>query len=147
MGLNEIMKIGNNIKRYRIAKGLSQKEMAEKLLIPYSTYSNYENNNRTPNNDILCLIADTLDVNLNDLFGVNDITAAKSDIYLHTDGTIDVIPIQVSEKEALLIKFYRDLTEDGKEKVMTYIIDLYGNDVYNKNKQEESTSKNNTLIE
>ena len=41
--------------------------MAEILKIPYSTYSNYENNNRTPATDILNKIADVLGVTVNDL--------------------------------------------------------------------------------
>lgn len=70
MGLNEIIKIGDSIKKLRIAKGITQKEMAKELNIPYSTYSNYENNNRTPSVDTIATIADKLDVDINDLFPV-----------------------------------------------------------------------------
>lgn len=71
MGLNEIVKIGDKIRKYRKDSGLTQKEMALKLGIPYSTYSNYENNNRTPNIDVIYCIADILNVDVNDFFSAN----------------------------------------------------------------------------
>lgn len=64
MRLSDIIKIGDKIKIYRKQKNISQKKMAEILKIPYSTYSNYENNNRTPTKDILNKIADVLDVSV-----------------------------------------------------------------------------------
>lgn len=49
MGINEFIQIGKQIKKLRIEKGYTQKEMSKITGIPYSTYSNYENNNREPN--------------------------------------------------------------------------------------------------
>ena len=49
MGVNEFIKIGDKIKEIRKLRGLTQRDVAKKLNIPYSTYSNYENNNREPN--------------------------------------------------------------------------------------------------
>ena len=48
MGINELIKIGSRIKAYRKESGMSQREMADKLGLSYSTYSNYENNYRDP---------------------------------------------------------------------------------------------------
>lgn len=74
MGLNEIIQIGSNIKQLRIKKGISQKCMAEEYLkINRTTYSNYENNNRVPDNETLEKIANALDVTVNDLAGINKI--------------------------------------------------------------------------
>ena len=47
MGINEYIKIGNRIRQLRLEKGYSQKEMAALAGISYTTYSNYENNNRS----------------------------------------------------------------------------------------------------
>ena len=46
MGVNEYIQVGHNTKRARLARGISQKRMAEKLKIPVSTYANYEADNR-----------------------------------------------------------------------------------------------------
>ena len=84
MGVNEIIKVGNNIKSLRKKRGLTQKHMASLLNIPSSTYSNYENNNREPSKDILFKVAKVLEVNICDLLSINksfDSIQAK-DIYI-----------------------------------------------------------------
>lgn len=77
MKLNDFFKIGDTIRAIRQKKGMSQKEMAELLGIAHTTYSNYENNNRMPNIDILEKISDVLNVNINDFF----IPDSNNDIY------------------------------------------------------------------
>ena len=62
MGINEVVQIGNRIRKFRIERGLSQKEMAKLTGIPYSTYSNYEHNNREPNLAQLSKIANILGI-------------------------------------------------------------------------------------
>ncbi len=62
MGINDIIKIGTQIKTLRKAIGISQKDFAKKLNIPISTYSNYENNNREPDSETLIKIATALNV-------------------------------------------------------------------------------------
>ena len=62
MGINDFIKIGARIKKTRIEKGLSQREMAKTLGIPYSTYSNYENDNREPSSCIISKISKVLDI-------------------------------------------------------------------------------------
>ena len=62
MGINELVQIGNRRRKFRIERGLSQKEMAKLTGIPYSTYSNYENNNREPNLAQLSKIANILGI-------------------------------------------------------------------------------------
>ena len=67
MKINEFLKIGTNIKNARALKGITQKEAARLADIPYSTYSNYENNNREPEMEVLYKIADVLDVSAEQL--------------------------------------------------------------------------------
>lgn len=70
MGINEIIQIGNRIRKFRSEKGMTQKEMSELTGIPYSTYSNYENNNREPGIEQLGKIADALDIPIAELMGL-----------------------------------------------------------------------------
>ena len=74
MGVNEIIKVGDNIKSLRKKRGLTQKHMASLLNIPSSTYSNYENNNREPSKDVLFKISRVLDVDVCDLLNMNKST-------------------------------------------------------------------------
>lgn len=64
MGLNEYFQIGSRIKAIRKDKGLSQRAVAAQLGIPFSTYSNYENDNREPSLETLHQIAKILAVPL-----------------------------------------------------------------------------------
>lgn len=67
MGLKEIIKIGDKIRQLRVDKNLSQKEIADKLGIPRSTYANYENNNRLPNTESLNKICNFFNVKMDEL--------------------------------------------------------------------------------
>lgn len=67
MGINEVIQVGNKIKAVRQSKGYTQKQVAELSGIPYSTYSNYENNNREPSITQLKKIAGALEIPVNDL--------------------------------------------------------------------------------
>ncbi|WP_099329393.1 helix-turn-helix domain-containing protein [Clostridium paraputrificum] len=81
MGVNEFIKIGDKIKEIRKLRGLTQRDVAKKLNIPYSTYSNYENNNREPNKEILIKIAEILNVDIFELMGLSeDIDSIQSDL-------------------------------------------------------------------
>ena len=65
MGINQYIQIGSKIKQARICKGIRQKDMAEKLGLSISTYSNYENNHREPEFDTIkkacCILGMTID--------------------------------------------------------------------------------------
>ncbi|MEZ3426434.1 MAG: helix-turn-helix domain-containing protein [Lachnospiraceae bacterium] len=81
MGVNEIIRIGDKIKKYRREKGYSQKEFANLVEIPYTTYSNYENNNREPNKKQIDKIVEALEIKVADLMGISDyLDEVESDI-------------------------------------------------------------------
>lgn len=82
MGINEIIKIGGRIKKLRKEKGLTQKEMANLCEIPYSTYSNYENDNREPGIEQLEKISSVLNITLDDLIGYESKPNVQSDVGL-----------------------------------------------------------------
>lgn len=114
MGINEVVQIGNRIKEYRKSKGITQKELALRADIPYSTYSNYENNNREPNREQLQKIATALDVPLYELMGF--------------DGSIRVNPNperkRLDEEAKELIKRQKsgeNLTKEEHKKIFDYI--------------------------
>lgn len=71
MGINEYIQIGSRIKKTRIEKGFTQREMAAKLGLSNSTYSNYENNYREPKYEILEKVSEILGVTLDYLIGLD----------------------------------------------------------------------------
>ena len=62
--------ISDKIKKIRIESGLSRKEAAEKMGIPYTTYTNYETGYRTPKIETIRSISSLLNVPINYLLGI-----------------------------------------------------------------------------
>lgn len=73
-----------NLKEARLKKGVSQKEVAEKIGVAKSTYSLYESGNREPNVQTIKKIADTLNVSTDTLLGLDEVPTT---IAAHFDGT------------------------------------------------------------
>lgn len=69
------MELGENIRKYRKAKGLTQAELAKKLGSAQYVITNYERGLRRPSADKLPDIAKALGVPLEALYGLNGTTA------------------------------------------------------------------------
>ena len=67
MRLNDIIKIGDTIKKYRKMLKLSQEDLAKKSNLYRNSIYNYENNKRQPSIENLNKIATALGVTVNDL--------------------------------------------------------------------------------
>lgn len=61
--------LGDNLKKLRTDRDLTQQELADSLNINRVTYTQYENNKREPDNDTLCLLADFFKVTTDELLG------------------------------------------------------------------------------
>ena len=72
-----------NLKNARLKKGLSQKDVAEKIWVAKSTYSLYESGSREPNVQTIKKISDVLDVSADDLLGINN---EPTTLAAHFDG-------------------------------------------------------------
>ena len=139
MGINEIIKVGNNIKKIRKERNISQKDMAKRLSMPSSTYSNYENNNREPNAQTLKKIASILNVDISELLNISTSQNKTSEKYLSDDiNTIKVIEnlIKLCQFKIDFNKLSSDDTElESSLKLaiknntipLTYISNGYGN--------------------
>lgn len=73
MGINDFIKIGKKIKDARIAAKLTQKEMAHKLGLSVSTYSNYENEFREPPLEVIQSVCNIVGTDLTSLILGTDI--------------------------------------------------------------------------
>jgi transcriptional regulator with XRE-family HTH domain len=91
MGINEYLKVGNQMKEARIKKGLTQKEVANKLNMPKSTYANYENNHREPKFEIIEKIAASLGVTIEYLVGTNPSNKLENDYEIKRGTFIDYL--------------------------------------------------------
>ncbi len=100
MGLNEYIQIGNRIKEIRKSQGLSQREVAKKLNMAFSTYSNYENNNREPNFETLKRIADILGVSVAQLVNDEAVADQETSIFQQMMDYLDEINLSLDQDES-----------------------------------------------
>ena len=61
-----------NLKKARKETGLTQKEVADKLGVNYTTYRNYEQGQREPNHRTLAALSNLLNVSTDNLLGKED---------------------------------------------------------------------------
>ncbi|MBQ6297903.1 MAG: helix-turn-helix transcriptional regulator [Selenomonadaceae bacterium] len=66
------MTVTETFKKFRAEQGLSQADVAEKLLIFPQAYSRYENGKYLPDIPIIIKIANTFDVSADYLLGLRD---------------------------------------------------------------------------
>ena len=67
MRLSEYLEVGRKMKTARTNAGISQRDMAKKLALSNSSYSNYENGYSTPDIYTLCKLAVIFDITLDEL--------------------------------------------------------------------------------
>lgn len=60
--------LGSNLRQFRLRRGLSQAEIAEKIPVTVTYYSDIERGRKLPAINILLSLADILDVSLDELF-------------------------------------------------------------------------------
>ncbi|MCQ4921874.1 helix-turn-helix domain-containing protein [Tissierella carlieri] len=116
------MTIGENIKKYRKEKGLTQKELAEKSNLSRSYLADLERDRYNPSLDSLKLIANSLEVDVSILLGENNSTIKISNILKDDKELLDFWNI-LKEREdlQLLFKQTKDLSPKGIQQVIRII--------------------------
>lgn len=85
MRIGEYLQIGKKIKNARIQSGMSQSEMAKKLGLSNSAYSNYENSYSEPSVEIITKFCDILGITIPDLLGQELPSSGRSPIRTFSD--------------------------------------------------------------
>ena len=106
----DILTIGDRIRALRKAKGLTQKELAQKLGVSASMVGQYETNVRKPKPDTLARFAEALGLNLTEY----------DDIYCFFSPSL-------FRAESILQNISKDSSEDEKKAIHDEIFKLIGN--------------------
>lgn len=147
------LNLGENIKRYRKNKKLTQKQLADKLQVSSITIQNYENNRREPSIAMLNKLAAILDCTVADLLEEKILTL-KPEIKDFFSGPGKVKNEESIFQEALYdyIGFCYgpggDLTEDeilSLSKEITKYVNLLTKKIKNEKELKEVTDKINSL--
>ena len=94
------MEIGEKIRNARIAKGLTQEQVAEAVLVSRQTISNWENENIQPSIDMLVSLANVFNVTTDYLLGLDDVPRLS----------IEGLPMSFAAHLAQLIEDFRSLS-------------------------------------
>ena len=86
--------LGENIRRLRAGKGISQVELADALGVTKQSVSNWENNNIQPSIDMLLKLAGFFSVSTDSLLGLDDrrfleVTGLSDEKLRHIQQIID----------------------------------------------------------
>ena len=100
------MSIGENIKYIRKSKGLTQKELAEKIGVTDSAITKYEKGDREPNWKTLNKIAEALGVTINDLVKNEEKASNKNSI-----GIRFLDRNKLPDKKEQIVKIFEELYE------------------------------------
>lgn len=136
------MSIGSNIKAARKAKGITQKELSNKINKTFSSVQKYELDIIQPPVDVIRDIAGALEVNVSELLGVkparavdpNETLEEREKRYGMNLGTLSN-PRRAEEQEIMnhIQKSFYDLNNAGKREAEKRIGELVQLKQYNKN--------------
>ena len=110
--------VKKNLGYYLSLRGISQKELSERLSVSQSAVTNWIKGKNSPDIETVAQICNVLEISVIDLFGA-DITKEPS-------------PDSSSNTEKMLSTFLK-LNEEGQERVLQYAEDLVCSKRYQKN--------------
>lgn len=125
------MTLGQNIRSYRIDKGMTQKELGNKLDVSQAMIGQYESGSRNPKLATIYKIAEALDIDIKHLIETSFITNTSPEFQKNASS---VIP-ELTQKETLrknLLHHYDKLNERGQRESIKRIIELTKLDEYSK---------------
>lgn len=113
--------LGTALRALRKGKNLKQTEIAKQLGISISAYSHYECGERTPNIDILVMLAKLYKININYLIflACNDAVDGER---IKTEDIYDVFSTEVTlpEDEQSLLNMYRSVSEIYRRDILVF---------------------------
>lgn len=109
------MEFPARLREARIATGLTQQQVADLIGVTNSTYCGYETGKRQPDVKKLKQLSSVLSVSVDVLL--------DTDCYLQHQNTPPTSSTTTSDEEKL-VGLYRELNDEGQEKLVDYAEDL-----------------------
>ena len=120
------MSIGSRMKARREELGMTQTQLAEKMGVTKGAIGNYETDANSPKASMMYKIFEVLQCDAN---------------YLYQDDMFDAASVMLPEDEREMLRLYKQLNQEGKEKLADYADDLVRSGKYIKNSSDEVVSK------
>lgn len=103
--------IGEKIRNYRLANGMTQADLAEKLQVAKSTISGYEKGYRSPMKNTLFQLADVFNVSIDDFFPPTPSKPASSSAVTDFDPNKTIVHFSSSDPFMRSIWYQNDFQE------------------------------------
>lgn len=121
MRLSEYLEVGKKMKTARTNAGISQRDMALKLSLTNSSYSNYENGYSEPPAEVIIKFCEILEISLEDLLGLK-VTAPKNTT---VKTFADLISILIDlDRRGLPIKGTTTYSQEGNQLTAHLTLDI-----------------------
>jgi len=116
------MSIGKKIIDFRKSQGISRKELAARLNIPYTTLRNYETDDREPSLATLGKIAKALGTNVYEMIGQDWSGIDMSDAFTpEAEAKKEPAPISESgSNKARLLAILNQLSDTNQAQLLSY---------------------------
>lgn len=122
--------IGDVLKKLRIEKDLTSDELCKEIGIKGGSYRNYERNDRKPDYDTLCKLADFYSVTTDYLLGRPGAKPPENPIDEFARAE------RLKELEKIIIKEYLELGDEEREAVLDFIRNCIKKEEDRKKEQE-----------
>lgn len=140
------MKINENIKKIRKNKRFTQQEMANKLGLSLSAFSNIESGKADVNMTRISEIAEIFEMTSVELITLSDQALATGNAFqFDTDGAMKQLYEHIIEQNKSYIETLRNSITDLREKVELYK-ELYESTNLNVKKEGRGEKKNSTFM-
>lgn len=117
------MSFGESLVAIRMAKGISRKDFAELLQIPYTTLRNYETDQREPGHKLLIRMATLLSVSVDELIGYQPQNKTAPPTLNEADSEADPL-------RSTLLHNFDQLNREGQEKLVDTSDDMVSSGKY-----------------
>lgn len=119
------MTVGENIRKFRKEKGLTQKRLGEQSNINEVQIRQYELGKAKPKLETIMKIADALDISVTQLLNPDILNLTDSIVNIFYDSDIKSESLDINEPmERCLIINFRELNETGRKKAIECVEDL-----------------------
>ena len=127
------MKIGENIRALRKARGFTQEQLADMLGISFQAVSKWENNANTPDISLLPMIAKALGTSIDQLFSENNPGSWEGAEMIKNDDVIRIVQLQghrilkaipASQKN---VSFSIAFPRDCNQETQYFKVEVFGN--------------------
>lgn len=104
--------VKHNLGYYLTLRGISQKELADKLNVTQAAVTNWIKGKNSPDIEIVANICDVLNITVTDLFGTNSIQQPSA----NTQALLSIFEKLTDENQHLLIQIEKELYKMQKSK-------------------------------